>query len=408
MGHSPIGVALHQHRCPTRLLSLVLSMGLILALATGCVLTRDETPPPSHPKTVKKPVEETVRLYKSRLTFEAVRSQWTDAEITQLKPLFEAAYPRVENLYGPPDTSGIEAAVTVRKITPKDRADFGESELTPAWVSLEASDDESSDKRHVALFLTPDLKTCELAHELVHAFAGKIGGIVGSQPGGSAWMEGMASLVETLIGRELGQPSDNDVGTDFLLATFNKPALASSWAWSDNQTNGALRGIRYMVASYTWQDLNRQNPAFLKEFSTRVRKIAASKLEKEGLEPLLALAERIHPGFRAWHDQQWIFSTQEVTGEQVLAGAFYQEDGLHIMIIHFSRDASGKETPIPGQPLHIEVDRQGTVDTFDEASDPNGQAAFRLVIEDRGAVRGEVSRVSVWSDSGVRDELVPE
>lgn len=408
MGHSPIGVALRQHKYLVRLLSVVLSVGLIFALTTGCVLPREETPTLSHPLTVRKPVEETVRLYKSRLTFEAVRSQWSDAEIAQLKPLFEAAYPRVQNLYGPPDMSGIEAAVTVRKITPKDRADFGESELTPAWVSLEASDDEYSDKRHVALFLQPDLKTCELAHELVHVFAGKIGGIVNNQPGGSAWVEGMAGLVETLIGRELGQPSDNDVGTDFLLATFNKPALVSSWVWSDNQTNGALRGIRYMVASYTWQDLNRQDPTFLKEFSARLRKIATSKLEKEGLEPLVALAERIRPGFRAWHDQQWIFSTQEVAGEQVLAGAFYQEDGLHIMIIHFSRDATGKETPIPDQPLHIEVDWQGTVDTFDEQSDQNGQAAFRLVIEDRGAERGEVSRVSVWSDSGVRDELVPE
>ena len=384
-----------------RIAIFLVCSSLILGLTIGCSFYRTIT---SYGPDIIQEDEEKVSVYKAKVHFMAVEEDWTEDEIENFKVLFKEVYPQVEKIYGSPDTTKTDKTATIRKITPETKQLQAIPEYSPAYTTF--VEEVRSDESHleINLFVTADIEPSMLAHELVHVFQGKRGQVIDQQKGSEAWIEGIASAIEVIVGRNLGKPSKNDRGTDFYYHTFNKPQMSTSRSW---QNNPKLAGLRYIIASYAWQQPYNQDPEFFSKFNKKLRNTTIHTLEMEGLSKTIELAGEIWPGFQKWHNDQWIFSTENVPGDHLFTGA-YIKDGLKVLVFSINRNDNGDEAFISDLPVYAETEQDGTSWKW-EMTTTDDIVEFAPLLQDGDRIeKGEISYISFSSDTGLSDEVVLE
>ena len=254
-------------------------------------------------------------------TFDSPEQPWTAEERTKLQGYLDLFLPALRATYGHPAFS--IAVNVVKDTTLLDQGFAGTYSPSDNVLTLWAVD--------------PNV----VCHELVHAFHDDDVVYL------DGYEEGMAKAVEIKTLDDLGIPgwdSHHGSSDDTYYETLNQPELrpGGGWFWA----GAPLVGVRYTLAGYLWDKVEREHPGFLKEFNRRYYALLEQDAEAQSSNAkLVALAAEIAPtqegaSYAAWAERQYVLGESSRFGVQLYQ---YVNSGL---IAVFDRHPYGYEEPL--------------------------------------------------------------
>lgn len=233
-------------------------------------------------------------------------SEWTPEEKAQIELLIPDIQEFLEETFGPPaqQTEGLVVVIT-KVINQNVMKNAGEG-VVGGYGHTVSVGPLGAKARMIPL--SSPLNESDLVHEIKHAWRDD-----GALP--SAWDEGQAMLAEMLYAEHLGLSPltpliDMEPETLFDGVTyeqFNTPDLHEI-DWDNDQLEKKIEA--YRMAGYAWYLWHVDHPDFFVRLSNETDAFFMLHQRMANYEEMIALGDKVEPGFSVWLSDQYIFPAQ--------------------------------------------------------------------------------------------------